>query len=238
MNFLKKQTDVQDSKDSLGGGFVLDTGLYDVIVESAYMDQSTGGAHNINFVFKTPEGKTLNETIYITSGTAKGTLNYYVDRTGAKQYLPGFTTANDISLATAGVDLSELEPENKMIEVYNRDLGKKVPTEKPMLMDIIGKPFKIGVQKVREYKNVKTDKGYEPSDQTREYNEIAKVFGESGHTVVEATAGAEAKFIDKWQEKNPNNFVKDKTKGVTPVVTGGGTAPTTSAAPTTSLFNK
>ena len=204
------------------------------------MDQSSGGAHNINFVFKTSDGKTLNDTIYITSGTAKGTLNYYVDRSGAKQYLPGFTTANDIALATAGVDIAELEPENKIVDVYNAELRKKAPTEKPMLMEMIGKPFKLGIHKVKEYKNVKTDSGYQPSDQVREYNEINKVFGESGHTVVEARAGVDADFINKWESKNGSEFVKDKTKNVTPVVVGGaagGGAPA-GAAPAKSLFAK
>ena len=44
-------------------------------------------------------------------------------------------------------------------------------------------------------------------------------------------AGTDAVFISKWAEKNPADYVKDKTKGK------AGAKPTASAASTKSLFN-
>jgi len=241
MDLFKKDASIEQEKDTLGGGgFVWDTGLYDVVIDSVYMDQSKGGAYSLNFVFKTAEGKELRNTQYVTSGTAKGTRNYY-EKDGKKHYLPGFTAANDIAVAATGKELSGLEMEDKIVEIYDFDLKKKVPTTKPVFMEMIGKTFKLGVQKVKEYKNIKNDAGdYVPGPDIKEFNEVAKSFNNEGLTSVEAKAGiTEPEFVNKWLERNKADFVKDKTKGVTPTAGGGASgmpAAGTGAAP--SLFNK
>lgn len=241
MDLFKKDASIEQEKDTLGGGgFVWDTGLYDVVIDSVYMDQSKGGAYSLNFVFKTAEGKELRNTQYVTSGTAKGTRNYY-EKDGKKHYLPGFTAANDIAVAATGKELSGLEMEDKIVEIYDFDLKKKVPTTKPVFMEMIGKTFKLGVQKVKEYKNIKNDAGdYVPGPDIKEFNEVAKSFNNEGLTSVEAKAGiTEPEFVNKWLERNGADFVKDKTKGVTPTAGGGASgmpAAGTGAAP--SLFNK
>jgi len=241
MDLFKKDASIETEKDTLGGGgFVWDTGLYDVAIDSVYMDQSKGGAYSLNFVFKTADGRELRNTQYVTSGAAKGTRNYY-EKDGKKHYLPGFTAANDIAVAATGKELSALEREDKIVEIYDFDLKKKVPTTKPVFMEMIGKTFKLGVQKVKEYKNVKNGAGdYVPGNEIKEFNEVAKSFNNDGLTSVEAKAGAtEPEFVNKWLERNGADFIKDKTKGVTPAA-GGGTsgmpAAGTGAAP--SLFNK
>ena len=237
LNFLKPSTDIKEATDTLGGGFVWDSGAHPVVIDSVYLDQSTGGAYNLNFTFKTAEGKTLSETIYISSGTAKGTLNYYVDKKGVKQYLPGFVVANDIALICTGKDLGDLETEDKMVDVYNPELGKKAPASKPVFMDLIGKQIQLGIHKIREFKQAKNAEGkYVDTAETREKNEIVKVFSEEGMTVVEAKAGLEApEFFAKWVERNGADYVKDKTKGATPAAGGGGSP---AATPSKSLFNK
>ncbi len=237
MGFLDKDNTVAEvTKDTLGGGFTWDTGLYSVVIDSAYLDMSKGGAANVVIGFKTAEGKSLNQTIYVSSGTAKGQKNYYLDKQGAKQYLPGFTTMDDIALVTTGTGIGEVEQEDKMVEVYNYELGKKAPTTKSVFMGLIGQELTLGVQKVREFKNVKNEATgvYEPGDEIKEFNEIAKIFSEDGKTVVEMRAGSDALFVDKWAEKNPADYVKDKTKGK-----GGAKKPAGAAATATkSLFNK
>lgn len=233
LDFLKTDKTILEATDSLGG-FTWETGLYTVVIDSVYMDQSKGGAHNLNFTFKTADGKTLSDTIYITSGTAKGVLNYYIDKKGQKQYLPGFTVANDISLVAGEKELSELLPEEKIVEVYNAELKKKVPTAKLVPMELIGKTLQIGIVKVKEFKNVKDASGnYVPGTEIREFNEINKVFADDGRTIVEAKAGSEAEFITKWVAKNPSTFIKDKTGGAKAPAAGAA-----SGATTKSLFNK
>lgn len=238
MDLFKKDASIEQEKDTLGGGFVWDTGLYDVVIDSVYMDQSKGGAYSLNFVFKIADGRELRNTQYVTSGSAKGTRNYY-EKDGKKHYLPGFTAANDIAVAATGKELSGLEMEDKIVEIYDFDLKKKVPTTKPVFMEMIGKTFKLGVQKVKEYKNIKNDAGdYVPGPDIKEFNEVAKSFNNDGLTSIEAKAGVtEPEFVNKWLERNKADFVKDKTKGVTPT-TGGGASGMPAAPAAPSLFNK
>ena len=239
LDFLKTDKTIAAAKDTLGGGsFVWDTGLYPVVIDSIYMDQSSGGAHNVNLVFKTADGKSLNQTIYITSGTAKGCLNYYMDKQGEKQYLPGFNTVNDLALVTTGKDISELEPEEKLVEVYNVELKKKVPTLKPVFMDMIGQELQIGVTKIKEFKNIKDESTgkWVPGTEIKELNEVTKVFAEDARTVTEIRAEEPtAIFAPKWSERNNAEFIKDKTKGAKSAPAGGAAS---SAAPTKSLFAK
>ncbi len=225
MGIFTKPKGIEDTTDTLGGGSTWDTGVYEVIVDGAYLDQSQGGAYNMNFIFKTMDGNTLSNTQYVTSGTAKGGRNYY-EREGKKYNLPGFIIADDVCFAATGKALEALSSEDKVVEVYDFTLKKKVPTTKKVFMDIIGKPVMIGVQKVKEFKNVKNDAGkYVPGDEVKVFNEIAKVFGVEKHTSVEAKAGKDAEFIDKWIERNPSEYIKDKTKGVTPRAGSGGATP-------------
>jgi hypothetical protein len=240
MDLFKTDASIEETKDTLGGGsFVWDTGVYDVVIDSVYMDQSRGGAYNLNFVFKTADGRTLNQTLYVTSGAEKGTRNYF-EKDGKKKYLPGFVTANEIALVTTGKELSQLEMEDKIVEIYDYDLQKKVPTTKPVFMDLIGKQLKLGVHKVKEYKKTKDASGaYVPTSEIKEFNEVNKTFNTEGLTAVELKAGeTESKFLNKWLERHGADFVRDKTKGVTPV--GGGTSgmPSASTGATPSLFNK
>jgi len=225
MSIFTKPKGIEETADILGGSSTWDTGVYEVIVEGAYLDQSPGGAYNMNFTFKTIDGNTLSNTQYVTSGTAKGGRNYY-ERDGKKYNLPGFIVADDVCFAATGKSLDELTPEDKVVEVYDFTAKKKLPATKKVFMDMIGKPVMIGVQKVKEFKNVKNDAGeYVPGDEVKIFNEVVKVFGVNRHTSVEARAGKDAEFIDKWIERNPSDYIKDKTKGVTPKVTSGGAAP-------------
>jgi len=231
-SLFKKVDGIEEEKDTLGGSKfgVWNTGSYEVIIDSVYLDQSSGGAYNLNFVFKTNEGKELKETMYVTSGTAKGQLNYYVGKDGKKHYLPGYNIANGIALLATGKELADLEPEEKIVEIYNYELKKNAPTKKLVYMDLIGKSLVLGVFKVKEFKRVKDDAtgSYVDSDEIKELNEINKVFSIDGKTTTEYKAGSTGEFINKWIEKYNDEFVKDKTKGKTPAkptatTTGSGT---------------
>jgi hypothetical protein len=237
MSLFKKVEDVVEEKDTLGGGSkfgVWNTGVYDVVIDSVYLDESKGGAYSMNFVFKTKDGKELTDTEYVTGGKAKGQLNYYT-KDGKKYYLPGYNIANAIAFAATGKELPDLVPEDKIVEIYNYDLKKKTPTTKKVYMDLIGKSIKLGVFKVKEFKRVKDDStgDYVDSDEVKELNEINKVFNSEGKTIIEAKAGSEAKFINEWSEKYNSEFVKDKTKGKTPATKSSGSTTTGS---TPSLF--
>lgn len=211
---LKTHDDVEEEKDILGGGFQpFDSDVYDFTIKQAYFGESSGGAISVSLELETDEGRTLRKTEYVTSGTAKGQKNFYVNQKGEKHYLPGFITINHMALLTAGKELGDLETEEKVINKYDPDAGKEVPTKVNMLMDMVGQRIKLGILRQIVDKKVKDGNGnYVPDGTTREVNEIDKVFRESnGMTVVEIKAEAdEAAFLERWISKNQGN-TQDRT---------------------------
>jgi hypothetical protein len=225
---LATDTSIEQDKDVLGGSKFgpWDSGVYDTVIDLAYVEESKGGAMGINLTFKTQEGKEMRQTIYVTSGKEKGQLNYYVSKDGVKKYLPGFTTVNDIALLTTGEELADLETETKVLNLYDHTAGKEVPSKREVLTDLIGKDVTLAVMKVIEDK-------YNAPGETRTVNEISKVFRSSDKmTSNEIRAEeTEATFYAAWAEKNTGE-VRNKA--------GKSTASTPAAAadkPKNSLFS-
>ena len=231
-NLFKKFEGVSDVKadvDTLGGSKFSpwESGVYDAVVELAYVDESKGGAMSINFTFKTQEGKELRQNIFITSGKEKGQLNYYTDKDGNKKYLPGFVTVNDICLLSMGEELSSIETETKVLSIYNYDQKKEVPTKKEVLTDLIGKEITLGVLKVVQDK-------YNKPGETQTINDISKVFRTSDKmTANEIKSEASlAEFYEAWKEKNTGNTINKVGKG------NSSTAKPAEDKPKKSLFTK
>lgn len=210
-------TDIAASTDSVGGNGPLESGIYNFVIDNAYIDSSAGGAISVNFSFKDQSGREMRSTQYITSGNTKGCLPYYIDkRSGEKRALPGYEIANDISLIAIGEVINEVETETKTLSLYDYVAKKDVPKQKEVIMDLLGKEVTLGVLKVIEDKNVKNDQGaYVPSGEVRTINEIDKVFRTSDSmTVNEIRAEAKnAEFLEIWATKN-TNVTRNKTKGV------------------------
>ena len=233
---LKTDNDIQEQGDSLGGARVLDSGLYDMVIDIAYFDKSSGGAMSMNFVFT--DGSTeVKQTVWITSGDAKGNKNFYTDSSGTKQYLPGFNIANAICLLTVGKELADVASttEKKVIKLYNYTEKKELPTEVTMATELLGKPITIGLIKQIVDKNVKDASGnYVPSGDTREENEVDRVFRQSDKmTVAEIKAKEDSvSFYEAWSSKW-NGQVRDKS---TKVDTGAVAGAPAAQESTESLF--
>lgn len=244
MSFLKNlQSDssIQDEKDNLGGGSsVLDSNIYLSTITLAFLTTSDGGAMALNIRAKTEDGEEIRQQLWMTSGTAKGCKNYYEDKNGEKKYLPGFLMANALSLLTTGKEISEQDTEEKVVSLWSSAAKAEVPTKVPMFMDMLNKQVIFGLMKQTVDKTVKDERGkYVPSGETREENEIDKVFhAESRKTTAEIRAQApKATFIDQWVAKWAGK-VKNKAKGTDGAVKAGAPkAATTNAKPTSSLFD-
>lgn len=243
---VKNDETIQSQGDSLGGGFMVDSGVYPCEIEMAYVDVADSGAISLNVHLKTDSGALLRNQLWIQSGKAKGGNNYYVDKKGNKQYLPGYNQAEALALLTVGKHVNELVDEEKVIKLYNFDAKAELPTKVSVLTELLGQQVTVGVIKQVVDKNVKTDDGnghitYAPSGETREENEIDKFFrAKDNMTVTEIRAEAEtAEFIDAW-EKKWKGQVKNKAKGAaatgaTPGAPAAGGSGAT-AAPQKSLF--
>lgn len=239
---LTTDSSIADEKDSVGGGGPLESGLYAAKVALAYISKSAGGALGLVLNLKTDAGKEIRQTLWMTSGTAKGCKNYYEDKNGDKQYLPGFNHANSLALLTVGKEISALETETKVVNVYSSEAKAEVPTKVEMLMDLLDQEIIVGLikQTVDKTKKNEATGAYEPTGETRDENEIDKLFrAKDRMTTAEIRAQAEtATFIDTWDAKFSGQ-TKMKAKGAAgtagaPKAAAG--APAAAKKPTTSLF--
>lgn len=237
-----KNADVQveEAKDTLGGQRgPLPTDVYDFTVKMAYVDYSRGGAMSVNFDLENAEGRKLRSQQWVTSGDAKGNKNYYVDRNGKNQHLPGYTLVNDICLLMTDSRLEDLEPEEKVISLYSFQEGKEIPQKKNVLTDLIGQKVTLAVEHHIVDKTADDGSGnYVPTGETREINEVVKAFHiDMGVTVGEAKMGLrEAEFRDRWAETNKGK-VRNKSKGAQDGAQAGAPAPASGGVkPATSLF--
>ena len=241
-NFATDST-IADETDNVGGQRLLDSNLYNGTIALAYLGQSDSGATSLSVVLQMDDKTEVNQTFWMSSGTAKGGKHYY-EKDGQKYYLPGFLMANSLCQLSVGKEISQMDVEDKVINLWNSTAKAKVPTKVKMLTDLLGKEISFGIIKQTVDKNVKNDAGvYVASGETREENEIDKFFRASDKfTVAEIRASAEeAAFAAVWAAKWAG-VVRNKAKGAAAAGGGAGSvagAPKAAAAakPKTSLFS-
>lgn len=234
---MKTDSSIADEKDSVGGGRVLESKIYNFNIDKAYVTTSEGGAMAMNLELTADTGEEYKDSIYFTSGTAKGQKNTYTDKDGKEQYLPGFNMINSLCLLAAKKELSELDTEDKVVKIYDYEAKAEVPKTVPMVMELVGKKISAAIIKQLVNKQKKGDDGrYHDTDETREKNEIDKFFrAEDMMTTAEIRAKAEtAEFHKTWTDKFAGT-VKNKVKAASG---NGGVAgaPTGTQKPKTSLF--
>lgn len=211
---LVSSTEISNEKDSLGGSSVLDSGLYAFRIGMAYIKKSDGGALGLFLTLVDADKKEIRQTLWMTSGDAKGNKNYY-EKDGQKNYLPGFNQANSLALLTVGKEISELDTEEKVINLYNTDAKAEVPTKVDAVMELIGKEIIAGIVRQTVDKTAKNDAGvYIATGESRDENDIDKLFhAESKMTTAEIRAKATVPaFHDAWGEKN-TGVTRNKSKG-------------------------
>lgn len=236
LNNIAVDNDVKDDGDSLGGGFLVDSGVYPCEIEMAYVTVTDKESVAVNLHLKTDTGAVVRSQLWVQSGKAKGNKNYYTDKNGEKHYLPGFNQAEAVCLLTIGKHLSEVDTEEKVIKLYSFEAKAEVPTNVDVMSDLIGEQITVGIIKQTVDKNTKDANGnYVPSGETRDENEIDKFFrSKDDLTVAEVRASVDkAEFRDSW-EKKWKGKVRDKAKGAKAGSTPG--APPAADKPQKSLF--
>ena len=242
LSTLTTDDSIANERDSVGGNAPLESGLYPMKVNTAYINKAASGALGLVLHLTSEQGRDVRQTLWMTSGTAKGCKNYYEDKQGAKQYLPGFLAANALSLLTLGKNISELDTETKVINAYSSEAKAEVPTKVEMVMDLLGQEILVGLIKQTVDKTQKNDAGeYVPTGETREENEIDKFFRiKDKKTTAEILAQAqEASFYKTWDQKWTGK-TRDRTSknGAAGAGVAGApkAAPGASTKPKTSLF--
>lgn len=235
---------LEQAQDRLGGFQPLNTDIYLATIRAAYAGKSAGGAVSIT-ILADIGGREYRETVYVTN--KQGENFFYNPQDKSKKVpLPGFTVINDICLIAAEKPLSQMDTEEKVINVYDPEQKKEMPKPVQMLVDLIGKTVALGIVRQLENKTEKNNEGtYVPVAETRESNFTEKVFHpELKLTVVEATNGKDKpEFWDSWLG-NKKDQVRDK-RTIKDGQAGAKGAPkaapqTTSSAPAgrPSLFGK
>jgi hypothetical protein len=223
---------LEESTDRLGGFAPLETGIYSGKIKLAYAIESRQGAQGVTLVVDIA-GKESTFTQYITNRQKQ---NYYMskDTPPKKMPLPGFTTIDDVCLCAVGRPLSEQATESKVVSLYDPELKREVPQSVPMLMGLLGQEISLAIEKCTVDKTSKNAAGdYVPTGETREVNEIAKVFNTATRmTVVEAKSGQlGGAFWDAWQTRNAGKTRDRRDKNAQAV--GGVPGAPVAAAPGT-----
>lgn len=232
LNNIQDTNNAVEQKDTLGGGNSLfDTDVYKAVIKMAYLGESASGAVSVTYHFDI-KGQEFRKTLYVTNKQKKT----FYEKDGKEYRLPGFIVADNISLLTTNTGLLSSTQEDRIIKKWDAAASAEVNTKVPVLVDQLNKEVELAIVKQLVNKSVKTDNGYEPTNETKEENDIATVFfAEDGRTVVEIQAKAEsASFKEAWIKKNQGQVI-NKVKEVkgAPRPSSAGNA---SAAPKKSLF--
>jgi hypothetical protein len=227
---------VVEEGDSLPGvrTQVLDSGVYPAVIDMAYLQKSQGGALMMMFTLKT-DTSIVRDRFILTSGDKKGNRNYYVDQEGNKRPLPDLARADHFCTAATGKGLGAMNAVNKTIKLWDYSAQAEVPVEKEVIVDLIGKKIMVGLLKAEKNKRAQEDGEWRETNDKTEYNQVDKVFTETGHTVTEMGAKADAEFIEKWKARNEGRVV-DEYKPVAGATVSTNSGPATSGA-TKPLFN-
>lgn len=210
---LEAPTNVKPAGDYIKKS-TLASALYNMVCDVCYLDVSKGGAKFASLKFVGPGGVKFDITEYITGGTAKKCLTTFVDkRTGETRFLPGFEVVNNICMLTVGKQISQMNLEEKVLDVYDFDKRENVKMKKMVMMELKNQPIILGINETTVWKQVKNQAGvYVNTDETKVENSIDKVFrAADGFSRTEADAGVGSDYISKWKEQNAG-ILHDRTK--------------------------
>ena len=211
---LPKTVETQSIERVGGGGFAWESGVHDTTIKMVYLNQAASEAQSFNIILENSEGRELRESFWIRSGKTKGKKVYY-DKDGKQFPLPGYSLANSLCIAATGESLAKCisSAEKKTINVWNSELKKEMPTERPVIMCLVNKPVKVAVHQVVEDKVAKGTNGqYEPTGQSRTVNNC-KFFGNTdGLTAEEITKKEKATMFDRWAAKNTGTIIDKSSK--------------------------
>lgn len=205
----------EQAEDRLGGFQLFESDAYDVVIKAFYAGKATDPASQAKSITLIGDigGKEYRETFWITTKEGK---NYFLNKQDntKKVALPGFQTVDDMCFAATGNGLAALAFEDKVINVYNPEHKKEMPTNVKMGMAMLGQTVTLGILKVLVNKQVQdpNTKQYSDTAESREENQVNKVFHTpSKMTIVEAKAGKPAEFYEAWVKKN-KGVTQDRRK--------------------------
>lgn len=193
--------------DTLGGS-LFESDIYQMEIKMAYLLESKNGALGMYLEFADKDGKTFRMTEYFTN---RNKQNFY-ERDGKKSFLPGFLKINSLCQIVTGKSFVNLESEfeDRVVNVYNADAKREVPTTVKVLVPLLKEGIRLGLLKVRANKQEKdTASGeYVDTAEDRVFNQLDKYFSfEDAKTSGEIEEDMDATFFEKWLAKHQGKLV-------------------------------
>lgn len=202
-------TDVERAEDTTGGFHRLDSDIYQAVVKTAFVGESTGGAMYVTLVFDI-SGSEYRETLYISNRNKEV---FYRDSNNKKRPIPGYALFKNICIICTNKEPNKLSAEEKVIKVWDYETSSDQLKSVPVITELTGKEVALGILKELVNKRKKNNHGdYVEVAEYNEVNRIAAVFHPVKHlTVNEALDGKPAKFWDAWLTANQGK-TKDRRK--------------------------
>lgn len=192
------------------------TGLYRLHIKTAFGDQSASGARFVrlegDLIPEGHDGKggTIRQDVYFMGKNGK--LTY--ERNGKQMKIPGLDLMDAMCEFINGKGLSRQAHEEKLVDVFID--GEKQQAKRDVLVDIVGSEVLVAVERVIDNKSKQNSNTgeWEPTAETRQFNEIVKVFSDKGFTYAETLAAAtETKWKTNFEKSTGKD--RDRTKKVT-----------------------
>jgi len=200
---IEIEKDLVEVEDKIGGFKKFDkTGFYTGVIEKAYAKVSDGGAFGVVTHIKRADGAVLQNTEWITSGTAKGCKNYWIDKNDNKNPLPGYTNIHNLD-GILGYDRDYPKTEKGNIMLYDFDLKTEVPTEVEIISEWVGKEIGLLGMVLIE------DKWNEKTKSVTKFEVKHFVDAKTGKTRNEQISGKDG-FKAKWVKAYGEDYVVDK----------------------------
>lgn len=198
-------------EDKVGGGSfakIDKTGFYNMTIEKAYVGEYDSGAKFVVLSLVDENKAKLSWRGIVSSGRDKGCKSYYMakdksgNETGEKRNLPDYAKLKALDELLTGKTRAYPSLVTGLVDIYDKDLKKEVPTEKLVIQDFIGKQVSVLVKK-------KLEDDYNEPTKPREVFEIEHFLdSKTGRTRNEIVAGKSG-FKDKWLDTFKEDYVND-----------------------------
>ncbi len=241
LNNIKNATNAEQDSDFIPGtGFekeIFESGLYKAKILMAYVKPSSSGAIGVHFTFEinsaSGEKKTFENSFWITNRNQE---NFYTTKDGKQYFMRGYNQVNDLCKSVLKKSISEINTEDKTVQIYNFQARKKEPEIVPVITELLERDVILCLIKIRTNKQVKAADGSWQDSQEEVYkNEIDKILInheslavtrielENGDTSQKFATG----WVTRWKGKERDQYAQVAAPGTTAPASAGSTTTAT-----------
>ena len=176
----KPATKFEVEDDFIGGGGILDTDIYPATIKYAYIGKAKhSDARNLTLCLLI-DGK-IEVTRQIWMVNREGSVTRINPKTKKEENLRGYNQVNSLCMLLASKDISEMDQEEKVLNLYDFESKKEIPQTVDCFVELHGCELQVAIQKQIEDKTAKNEStgDWEPTGETREVNEFVKFYAKN-----------------------------------------------------------